>query len=111
MKKYHYFFLFLKAAILIQFVLVLANKTRVDSTLYILTEILFKTSIGIFIEVFLFHNQIEGILFEDKLILSFGGGLLLYDAWFNDLPVLLDKYGIHTVFSSDIASKNGKSSS
>jgi hypothetical protein len=47
----------------------------------------------------MFHTQLEGILFEDKLIISFAGALLLYDAWFNDLPVLLEKYGIHTPFT------------
>ena len=109
MKNYHIFFLVLKAAIVIQFVLIFANKQRVDSTIYILTEVLFKTSIGLFIEYFLFHNQIDDILFEDKVILSFAGGLLLYDAWFNDLPILLEKYGIHTVFSA--RSAKGTSSS
>jgi hypothetical protein len=103
MKKYHILFLVLKVALLIQFMMVFANKLRVDSTVYILTEILFKTSLGIFIEFFMFHTKIEGILFEDKLIISFAGALLLYDAWFNDIPVLLEKYGIHTPFTAGLS--------
>ena len=102
MKTYHIAFLILKIALLVQFFLVLANKEKVDSSLYILTEIIFKTSIGIFIEIFMFHMKLDNILFEDKVILSFGGGLLLYDAWFNDIPVLLEKYGIHTVFGPKV---------
>ena len=92
MKNYHYFFLLLKIAILVQFALILANKEHVDSTAYILTEIVFKTCIGIFIDIFMFHTTIDGLLFEDKLIFSFAGGLLIFDAWFNDFPVLLRKY-------------------
>ena len=103
MKKYHILFLVLKVALLIQFMMVFANKLRVDSSVYILTEILFKTSLGIFIEIFMFHTKIDGILFEDKLIISFAGALLLYDAWFNDVPALLEKYGIHTPFTVSLS--------
>ena len=103
MKKYHILFLVLKVALLIQFMLVFANKLRVDSSVYILTEIMFKTSLGIFIEYFMFHTQLDGIQFEDKLIISFAGALLLYDAWFNDVPALLEKYGIHTPFTAGLS--------
>jgi hypothetical protein len=36
----------------------------------------------------------RSIPFEDKVIVSFGGGLLGYDAIVNDLPDLLELYGI-----------------
>ena len=109
MNHYHVFFLVLKLAIVIQFVLVLANKESVDSTIYLITEILFKTAIGIYIEIYLFHMNTHGMLFEDKLVMSFGGGLLVFDAWFNDLPILLQKYNISTPFTSKLSF--GKSSS
>ena len=75
--------------ILVQFLLILLNKQTTDSRVYIATEIVFKISLGVFIEIFLFHNQIEGLLFEDKIIISFAGGLLIYDACFNNVPKLL----------------------
>jgi hypothetical protein len=37
----------------------------------------------------------KSIAFEDKLIVSFGGGLLGYDAIVNDLPDLLELYGVN----------------
>ena len=92
MKHYHYFFLLLKLSVLVQFVLILANKESVDSKVYILTEIIFKTALFIFIEIFLFHKIIDGLAFEDKLIISFAGGLLFYDAWFNDFPKFMKLY-------------------
>ena len=89
MKPYVIFFLVLKLAILIQFALIIMNKQTTDSRIYILTEIVFKTALFVFMEYFLFHIQIKGLAFEDKLIISFAGGLLFYDAWFNDFPKLL----------------------
>lgn len=111
MKAYHIFFLMLKIAIVIQFFLVLANRESVDSTVYLVTEIIFKTTIGIFIDICLFHRQIDGLLLEDKIIISFGGALLIFDAWFNDVPMLLQKYNISTRFTSAIGlEKRGSSS-
>jgi len=98
MKAYHIFFLILKVALLIQFTLVLAKKQEIDSKIYIITEIIFKTTIGIFIEIFLFHRMIEGIDVEDKIIISFAGGLLVYDAFVNDLPLLLKKFDVKVSF-------------
>ena len=89
MKKYHIFFLVLKIAILVQFFLIFINKQTTDSKVYILTEIIFKTALGVFMEIFLFHRVIDGLMFEDKVIFSFAGGLLMYDAWVNDFPKLL----------------------
>lgn len=40
---------------------------------------------------FIIHNSIK---IEDKLFISFGSGLLAYDAIFNDLPDLLELYGV-----------------
>jgi len=94
LKGYHIFFLLLKLGIILQFVLILTNKEKVDSDVYILTEIIFKTCLGMFIEVFMFHRDIPGLEIEDKVIISFAGGLLLFDAWANDLPILLRRYNL-----------------
>lgn len=95
MKAYVIFFIMLKLAIMIQFVLIITNKQTTDSRVYIFTEILFKTALFLFIEIFLFHHMIEGLAFEDKMIISFAGGLLFYDACFNDFPKLITQLKKH----------------
>jgi hypothetical protein len=90
MKLYHVFFLILKIAILVQFVLVLLNRAKLNSKAYLITEILFKTSLGIFIEYMMFWHHTKGLDFEDRLILSFAGWLLLADAYLKDLPALIE---------------------
>ena len=76
---------------MVQFVLVILKKQTFDSRVYLITEIIFKTSLFLFIEILLFHQEITGLVFEDKVIISFAGGLLFFDAWFNDFPKLLER--------------------
>jgi hypothetical protein len=90
MKPYTLFFLIMKVAIVIQFILIITKRQTRTSIVYIMTEIIFKTTLFLFIEWFTFHNNF-GIHFEDKMIISFGGGLLAYDAWFNDFPKLVEQ--------------------
>jgi hypothetical protein len=80
--------------ILVQFILILCNKQSIDSKVYIFTEIVFKVTLSIFIEYFLYTSVIQGLDFEDKLLFSFAGALLLFDALAHDLPVLLKQYDI-----------------
>ena len=96
MKLYHIYFLILKFAIILQFLLIIGNKRSIDSKLYILTEIIFKSSLSIFMEIYLFFHVLKEIEFEDKIIISFAGGLLFYDAWVNDFPRLLKAYNINS---------------
>ena len=90
MKSYAVFFFVMKVALVIQFILIIAKRQTRNSIIYIATEIVFKTALFLFIEWFTFHNNF-GINFEDKLIISFGGGLLFYDACFNDVPKLIEQ--------------------
>ena len=94
MKIYHLFFLILKFAIVLQFIFILSNKQSIDSKTYLITEIIFKITLSIFIEYFVYTRVIEGLDFEDKLIFSFAGALLSFDALAHDLPLLLKKYDI-----------------
>jgi hypothetical protein len=79
----------MKLVIITQFILIIGNKQSIDSRVYILTEIVFKTSLFIFIQWFLIFNVGRDLEIEDRVIFSFAGGLLLYDAWFNDMRRLL----------------------
>jgi len=88
MKAYGIFFIAMKIALLIQFILIVFKRQTKNSIIYITTEIVFKTALFFFIEWFTYNNNF-GINFEDKLIISFGGGLLFYDACVNDVPNLI----------------------
>jgi hypothetical protein len=99
MKAYHIFFIVLRVAIMAQFALVILNRHSVGSKIYILTNIIFKLSLGIFVQIYMFNDAVSGIPIEDKIVISFAGGLLIFDAISNDLPDLLRIYGIH-VFDS-----------
>lgn len=92
MRWYHIMFLIMKVILVTQFVLIILNKQSFDSKTYIITEIVFKTSLAIFLEFISFYNDVKGIVLEDRVIISFAGGLLLFDAWVNDLPVLIRQF-------------------
>jgi hypothetical protein len=94
MKWYHLILIVLKAAFVIQFIIILSGKGSVNTKVYLATEILFKIFLSIYIEYFLLFSKIEGLLIEDKIIIGFGAGLLFYDAIVNDLPKLLKLYNV-----------------
>ena len=79
---------------MVQFILIILNKQSIDSKTYIFTEVIFKVTLSFFIEYFLYTRVIQGLDFEDKLLFSFAGALLLFDALAHDLPQLLKKYDI-----------------
>lgn len=92
MKSHHWFFFLLKLAIVVQYVLILLHKASVDSTTYLVTEIVFKISLSLYVEYLLFFGYVQGLEFEDKLIMGFASGLLSFDAIVVSLPKLLKKF-------------------
>ena len=78
----------------VQFFLIIVNVQSITSKTYLITEIVFKVTLAIFIEYFLYTKVIDGLPWEDKAIFGFAGALLLFDALVNNLPVLLKQYGI-----------------
>ena len=78
---------------MIQFAILLTGKYQYDKKIYLITEISFKLVLGLYIEYMLF-STLKGVEFEDKIIIGFASGLLLYDALFNDLIHLLETYKI-----------------
>jgi len=89
MKVTHALFFALKVIIVLQFLLILLNKETMSSNAYLITEIVFKISLGLFMDYLMIFTKITGLSVEDKIIISFAGGLLSFDAVFNDLPILL----------------------
>jgi hypothetical protein len=94
MEWYHYIIIILKLVFLIQFGIIIYDKRIIDPRVYLITEILFKITLSLYMEYFTFFIIHKSIKAEDKLFISFGSGLLAYDAIFNDLPDLLELYGI-----------------
>jgi hypothetical protein len=93
MKRYHIYFLFLKFLLVAQTLLILFQLENPNKISYIATDILFKISLGIFLIVFFNFSDLPGMDFYDKLIASFAGVLLTYDALYVSLPILLVKLG------------------
>ena len=94
MQWYHYILIFLKVIFLIQFTFIIYDKQLVSQKLYVTSEILFKLLLSIYIQYIVIFVVYKNISVEDRLFISFGSGLLMYDAVFNDLPHLLQMYGI-----------------
>ena len=93
MKPYHIYFIFLKVLLIIQTILIVFQKENPNQISYVLCDILFKTSLGIFLIVFFTFSHIPDMDHYDKLIAIFAGTLLTFDAVYISLPILLVKLG------------------
>ena len=94
MRPHTLFFLFLKIFFAIQFILVVFGRHSEDSTMYLLTDFIFKTALGIFLMIYFYIHEIPKMYYWDKVVISFAGALLTYDSVYNVLPRLLLNYGI-----------------
>lgn len=94
MRWYHYVLLLIKIIFLIEFTIILYDKDLVSQRVYVGTEILFKLLLSIYIQYVVVFVVYKNMSIEDQMFISFGSGLLMYDAVFNDIPHLLEMYGI-----------------
>lgn len=82
-------------AFVVQFVLIIMKKQDHHGIVFIISNMIFKISIGLFIMIyFLLHNVI-GMDYYDKMIIGFAGTILIYDAFYIDLPKALEIYKIN----------------
>jgi len=88
-----YLFL-LKIVISVQFMLILLKKQSITSIEFLISEMIFKLSLGVFLMIFFWLNKISEIRSSDKIIIGFAGVLLIYDAVHINLPRVLEFYGI-----------------
>ena len=95
MRWYHYILILIKLIFLIEFCIILYDKDFVSQRVYVGTEILFKILLSIYIQYVVIFVVYKNMSLEDQIFISFGSGLLMYDAIFNDVPRLLELYGIH----------------
>lgn len=94
MKRISIFFLLVKLLFIIQFIFIIFGKHSEDTTIYLLTDFVFKMSVGIYIMIIFYLNDITEMYLWDKVIISFAGTLLAYDSFFNVLPKIFLNYGI-----------------
>lgn len=89
MKWYQIYFLFLKLFVIIQFILILVKKESEDTILFLISDTLFKVSIGLFLILYFLLNKVPELDTFDRIIICFGGTLLLFDAIYINLPKIL----------------------
>lgn len=95
MNAFDIYMIILKIVVSVQFMLILLKKQSITSVEFLISEMIFKISLGIFLIVFFWLNKISEIRGSDKVIIGFAGVVLIYDAVHINLPNVLDNYGIH----------------
>ena len=95
MNAFDVYLFFLKIIVSVQFMLILLKKQSITSVEFLISEMIFKISLGIFLIVFFLLNKISELRGSDKVIIGFAGVVLIYDAVHINLPNVLDNYGIH----------------
>jgi hypothetical protein len=85
MKAYQIYFFFLKTVVSAQVVLTATGYTVNDSGLFAVVDTVFKVSLGLFIGIYFWLFRPKGIEWEDGIIISFGGFLILTDIQFEPL--------------------------
>jgi hypothetical protein len=75
--------------------LILLEKQSITSVEFLISEMVFKISLGAFLIMFFWINKISEIRGSDKVIIGFAGVVLIYDAVHMNLPHVLEFYGIH----------------
>ena len=80
MEFYHYFLLFIKTIVGIQFVLIFLKHESSDNNFFIITDNIFKVSMALFIiSYFTLLNKNAVINYHEKSFFIAAGFLLLYD--------------------------------
>jgi hypothetical protein len=94
MKFYEFIIIFLKVATVTQLTLIFFKLQASDSLFYLFTDLLYKLTLGLFLLTFFYFNKTTGVDGWDELIISFGGVVILYDAWIMDIASILKAYNI-----------------
>jgi hypothetical protein len=88
MKLYQGYFFVLKGLILLQVVLTAANFRVNESMFFLFVDTLFKTTLGLFLGFFFWPYPPKGMDFEDGVIVSVGGFLILTQIEFGPIMAL-----------------------
>jgi len=85
MKAYQVYFFFLKAVVLLQVIMLATGHKVKESSLFAVVDTVFKVSLGLFLGIYFWLFRPKGIEWEDGIIISVGGFLILTDIQFEPL--------------------------
>jgi hypothetical protein len=103
MKWYQTYFFFLKFVVVAQIVLLALGFKVAESPMFAVVDTIFKTSLGLFLGIYFWLFRPKGLDWEDGIILSIGGFLILAAIEFGPLIQLykardeLTKKAAHTI--------------
>jgi hypothetical protein len=109
MKKYQLYFFVLKAVVLAQIVFLAAGFEIAKSPMFAFVDGLFKLSLGLFLGFYFWLTPPKGIDWEDSIIISIGGFLILTEIRFAPLIKLYETRD--WTISQLVSVKNGQESS
>jgi hypothetical protein len=90
MQFYQGYFFFLKIVVLAQVVLTALGFEVAKSPMFAIVDTVFKISLGLFLGIYFWLFRPKGINWEDGLIISVGGFLILTEIRFKPLLELYD---------------------
>jgi hypothetical protein len=103
MKWYQTYFFFLKFVVIAQIVLLALGFKVAESPMFAIVDTVFKTSLGLFLGIYFWLFMPKGLDWEDGIILSIGGFMILTEIQFEPLIRLyktrdeIAKTAAHTV--------------
>jgi hypothetical protein len=90
MKGYQWYFFILKTAVLLQLVFTALNFRVKDSPVFAVVDTVFKTSLGLFLGIYFWLFTPKGLDWEDGIIISIGGFLILTEIEFEPVVKLYE---------------------
>jgi hypothetical protein len=88
MKKYQIYFFVLKAIVFAQIVFLAAGFEVAKSPIFAIVDTLFKVSLGLFLGLYFWLSPPKGLDWEDSIIISIGGFLILAEIQFGPVIAL-----------------------
>jgi len=88
MHLYQVYFLVLKTVVLAQITLLTLGYKVAESPMFAIVDTVFKVSLGLFLGIYFWLFRPKGINFEDGIIISVGGFLILTEVEFAPLMAL-----------------------
>lgn len=85
MKAYQVYFFFLKTIVFAQVMLLATGHNVKESSFFAVVDTVFKISLGLFLGIYFWLFRPKGIEWEDGIIISIGGFLILTDIQFEPL--------------------------
>jgi hypothetical protein len=90
MKLYQLYFLVLKLIVFVQVIFLFLGFDAATSPLFAIVDMIFKISLGLFLGIYFWLYTPKGIDWEDGIIISIGGFLILADVHFEPLIKLYE---------------------